>query len=94
MLIISGLPDEDDLTKLSELIQEVIYKYIIKVVIRAGGAERHHNGAIWRPLQGNDIFVDLASIFWVNLQDVHIYYCPHRPRVNKRTLTEGCTIIT
>lgn len=76
----SDSPDEDDLSKISKFVQQLVYECIVKVVLRAGGAERHQDGAIWRPLQGNDIFVDLVPSFWVDLQDIHVYYCHHRPR--------------
>lgn len=70
---ISDAPDEDDLSKLSKLVQQLIYECIVKVVVRARGAEGHHDRAIWRTLQGNDVFVNLVPSLRVNLQDVHIY---------------------
>lgn len=82
----SGSPDEDDLSKLSKLVQQLVYERIVKVVVRAGGAERNHDGAIWRPLQGNDIFVDLVPSLRVDLKDVYVYYCHHRPREREGTL--------
>lgn len=75
-----GPPDEDDLSKSGKLIQQLIDEFITKVVIGPRGAERHQDGAIWWPLSGDDIFVDLVPCLWVHLQDVHIYYCHHRPK--------------
>lgn len=39
VLRMSGSPDEDDLSKLSKLVQQLVYERIVKVVVRAGGAE-------------------------------------------------------
>lgn len=79
VLRIQGSPDEYDLPKLSELVQQLIYERVVKVVVRAGGAEWNHDGAIWRPLQGDDVFVDLVPSLWVDFKDVYVHYCHHRP---------------
>lgn len=79
----SDLPDENDLSKIRKLIKELVNEGIIKIVIRARGAERHQDGAVWRPLLGNHILVDLMSSLRVNLQDVHVYYCHHGPEDGK-----------
>lgn len=82
----SDSPDEDDLSKMSKLVQQLVYERIVKVVVRAGRAEGHQDGAVWRPLQGNDVFVDLVPRVRVDLQDVHIYYRHHRPKERLETL--------
>lgn len=85
---VSASPDEDDFSEICKLIKELINEFITKVVIRARGAERHQDGAIWRPLQGNYIFIDLVSCLRIHLQDVHIYYCYHRPTERKNKTWE------
>ncbi len=82
----SGSPDEDDLSKISKLVQQLVYECIVKVVVGAGGAEWHQDSAIRRPLQGNDVFVDLVPSLRVYLQDVHVYYRHDRPRKRQETL--------
>lgn len=62
-----GSPDEDDLSKSGEFIKQLIYELITEVVIRPRGAEGHQDSAIWWPLSGNDIFVDLVPCLWVHL---------------------------
>lgn len=62
-----GSPDEGDLSKLTKLVQQLVYESIVEVVIGAGGAEWNHDGAVWRPLQGNDVFVDLMPSNRVDL---------------------------
>lgn len=76
----SDWPNQDDLSKIRKLVQQLINECIIKVVIWARGAERHKNGAVWRALQGNDIFINLVPCIWVHLKDIHIHYCNYRPR--------------
>lgn len=68
-----------------ELIQQLIYEGIIKVVVRARGAKGNHYCAIWRSLQCNDIFVNLPTSLWVHLQDVNVNYCHHRPIVKEKS---------
>jgi len=65
-------PDEDDLSEISKLVQQLVDESVVEVVVGAGGAERHQDGAIWRPLLGNDLFVDLVSRLRVDLQDVDV----------------------
>lgn len=81
-VLISGLndsPDENHFSKVRKLVQQFIDERVIKVVIRAGGAERHQDSSIGRPLEGDDVFVDLVSSLRVDLQDVHVHYCHHWP---------------
>ena len=80
VMVMSASPDKYDFSKLSKLVQQFIYECIIEIVFRTRGAQRHQDSAIWRPLQGDDLLVDLVPGLGVHLQDVHIHYGHHRPR--------------
>lgn len=86
---LSNAPDEDDLSELSKLVQQLVYESIVKVVVRAGGAERHQDGAVRRPLQGNDFLVDLVPRLRVDLQDVHVYYGNNGPKEKRGNIEDG-----
>ncbi|TNN48325.1 hypothetical protein EYF80_041487 [Liparis tanakae] len=70
-------PDEDDLSEVSELVQQLVDERVVEVVVGAGGAERHQDGAVRRPLLGDDLFVDLVPRLRVDLQDVDVDYRHH-----------------